>query len=210
MPPSSTPDQPTNSTPPEWFAPAPSGETSLPPNSSDPKRRLIVIGVLTGTVLVLCMIAASILTYRALTACLTPADYQQLTGHPIEDSESFSPKDNFYMLTLIYDNKAATPRSEQSDSSIDRLAAFYKKHASTRPITITLSGGFTENDERSATQKRLDTLQAQLIERGVKESAIVSEAPYEIISGQELSSDSEELKSARVYVSLNSSGNCTE
>ena len=209
------PQRPGNAPVPEWFDASMQHDPIQPaPGSDNGKRtkKLVIIGAL-SLVLALALTLGSVVTYRAFTACLNPDDYRTLTGQAVQDEASFSPRDAFYIATIRYDNRSANPTSGQADtpeSVADKLASFYADKSATHPMTITLSGGYTTNDDEASAQKRLDTLKSALEKRGVEPAAIISEEPYAIESGSELSADSDELKSAKAYVSLTSAPTCSE
>lgn len=206
----------TNSRPPtpDWFTTIPS--TPLPTQTASPgpgKKKVVLIAVI--ILALLCAITVgSVAAYKHFTACLTTEDYRQLSGGTQIEQAAFSPTAHFYSQSLLYENNsttiAAVPNNPDQAVLVTKIADFYAKHSSTKPMIISLNGGYTPNDSAEDAAKRLSGLKAALIAQGVDESSIQLDDVYAIETEGELSDDSKELKYAHATISITSRATCNE
>lgn len=215
-----SPDNNTDSTK-QWFEELPSANsTPLPPPSvpsgSSKKKWFVVAGVAL-LIIVAAGTAVAILNPFAKTPpadigrCLTENDYASLTGTKLD--EPIVSKEDFFTGSLEFTNKTADYVSEtrkESQELIAKIGRFYTSHKNAS-IIITISASYYEGtDTKDAALQRIATIKAALQKSGVPASAIKSTAPTSFASDGELSEDSEEIRTARAYISLTSDKRCTE
>lgn len=196
-----TPPDPAN----QWFNSLPGDDipTSAPQASS--KKPFIIGG---GVVAILAVVIAVLLMVPTSALCLTTDDYEALSGHDFEDSAVFSPRDSFYSSTMSFENDSSAVSAED-EATIKKIATFYTERAEqNKSIVISVTGGYTQNDTEKAATERVTNVVKQLVAAGVDESAIKTSEMEQIISGDELSEDSEELSGASLYVSVTSDQTC--
>lgn len=210
------PDQPAQGSASQWFNSLPSDQPPLEPATADSpahkSKKPIIIAVGLAGLLVLGSTVAILFALNAAAApCLTITDYKALTGNDFEDPAAFSPRDSFYTTTAAFENgsaKFAEGTENAAQSEIKKLGAFYTERADSRPMIVTVSADYTDNDTKEASTQRIALLAKRLESSGIDPSVIKQAEPKRIISGEELSEDSAELMQATAYVSVNSVSSC--
>ncbi len=213
-PPQPNPNQPssTTSSTEAWFNSLPSPEappTGPAPQKSSPKKLLIVSIAVIATLVFVAVI--SFLLFRP-KSCLTATHYRDLTGITLE--EQLSPTDNFY--TRTYDFAPGTDRyaaeaKAASEKSFAKIGEFYRTHTGDTSIIITITSDFLSGtDDKASASQRIAKLKGSLNQAGVPDSAIHTVEPTAFTADGELSGDSEELKTAKAYLSITSDAACRQ
>ncbi len=198
----------------EWFTSIDPPVLPPPEQPQEPKKnRLLLIAAAVAVAISATVGGMVLFNYLTRPQCLTVQDYQLLTNQPVVDTPSFSPRDSFYTTSVFFvngGNEYTQDSKKDADKLMRSIGEFYTKVGTKKPIAITVSAGYTTNDTKDAAQARLDLIVRSLIKSGIDEASIVTEPPEAINSGDELSADSAELATARVYVSIASIEECSE
>jgi hypothetical protein len=118
----------------------------------------------------------------ATPACLDSSDYKTLTGVTLDD-DTIVPKRSFYTDYVAFKDDSLS-YDETSDESaqgiqlINRLATFYKSHA-TKSIRFVIDGSYFVDSEtaRTLAQQRIDTVRTSLVSAGVPIRLITANIP---------------------------------
>lgn len=201
-----------NSSTEEWFQSISNGEkvagsivaSPTPPNPKKERRKKKILIAIPATALLGSITIAAAVWAFGPKACLTVADYKELTG-TTADIE-LSPKDNFYTTSFTSPSKLSSSDSKE----IARIASFYKAHKSDRSIIIGLNTSYT--DSIVLANNNLSALQAKLVAAGVDSSALSIPEPAKMSSADIAAEneDSEVIDSlmSTVYLTITSSSEC--
>lgn len=198
----------------EWFQSISNSEkgegsvlaSSAPPDPKKERRKKKVLIAIPVTTLLGSVIVAAAVWVLGPKACLTIADYKELTG-TTADIE-MSPTDNFYTTSFSSLSKSNTSDSKE----IAKIASFYTSHKSNRSIIISLNTSYTDSIEQATTN--LSTLQSKLTAAGVDSSALSVAEPTKLSSADIAAEneDSEVIDSlmSTVYLTITSSSDCRQ
>jgi len=212
MNPSDEPNQPSDTSTNDWFNELPSPDIAPTEPSVKPPRSRKVIFLVAGSVLLILSVAVYALftlTSSSVGACLTSNDYKSLTGKTADSQ--LSATESFYTASFTYGNGSSDftgATKAESLSIIKNLGRFFAQHSKDTSVVITISGGYTPNDDKASATTRIAKLKHSLVQNGIPESYIKIEAPTKIISGGELDETSAELKNASAYLTITSESTC--
>lgn len=199
-----TPTQESSTAYPDWFM-----QSTPPPQPPHKDRRWAVI--IAVVVLLLTLMTVAVIFAKPeqelVNSCLSPEDYVEISGNTVL-TEPFDPKIDFYGSSFAFAPNSTTYLAEETQNVRDeaaKISAFYKKYASTKPMTIHLSAVRLLDTDATLAQSRLDTTKRLLTDGGVIESDISTE----VIDQQAITLEEEQLDGTDlVTATLSSQSTC--
>lgn len=214
-----TPPDPNSTTDPSvksWFDSIPSASlpTTEEPGPSSHKKWILIVAVvgvllIGGAMVILWPTKAPV---TSVGTCLTNDHYKSLTGVTLE--EKLSSKDGFYTHSFDFvptSSDYLRGTETASENFIQKVASVYKKHSETSSVILTVSGDYDQShDTEVSAKERIKKIEDALVQYGVPKTAMKTVAPTAYSSEGELDEDSEELKVAKVYLTITSDSKCDQ